>query len=83
MNICLCGTVAGYLHDEYCPYPLYHGSEQQIHIWTRIYSAIRAHYLEDGHDSENFRGCTHSNCEAARKLWRGLTPVAADASTRG
>jgi hypothetical protein len=33
MNICLCGTQAGYPHDKLCPYPLYRGSEEQEQRW--------------------------------------------------
>ena len=28
MNICFCGTQAGYPHDPTCPYPMYRGDQQ-------------------------------------------------------
>jgi hypothetical protein len=33
VNICLCGTQAGYPHDRLCPYPLFRGSEEQVRGW--------------------------------------------------
>lgn len=33
MNICGCGTQAGYVHTVGCPYPLYRGSDAQWAAW--------------------------------------------------
>lgn len=38
MNICLCGTEAGYPHDACCPYPLYRGSSNQVVAWEMAWA---------------------------------------------
>lgn len=38
MNICLCGTQAGYPHLAWCPYPYYGNSERLIEKWEAEYA---------------------------------------------
>jgi hypothetical protein len=33
MNLCLCGSEAGYPHDGDCPYPLFRATEAQERAW--------------------------------------------------
>ena len=35
MNICYCGTQAGYPHDPDCPRPLYRATQQETEKWER------------------------------------------------
>jgi len=41
MNICLCGAQAGYPHDEFCPFPLFRGTEKQERKWQAEWEAKR------------------------------------------
>lgn len=34
MNVCYCGTQAGYPHWPDCPYPLFHATPAQERDWT-------------------------------------------------
>ena len=36
INICLCGTEAGYPHDEYCPFPYFGSVEKMIDRWEHL-----------------------------------------------
>ena len=36
INICLCGTQAGYTHDEYCPFPYFGSVEKMIDRWETL-----------------------------------------------
>jgi hypothetical protein len=38
MNICLCGTLAGYQHNICCPYPLYRGTSDQVIKWEMAWA---------------------------------------------
>ena len=33
-NICLCGSEAGYAHKDYCPYPLFCGTDAEMQAWA-------------------------------------------------
>lgn len=46
MNICLCGSQAGYPHNEDCPYPLYRGSDQQLAEWQALFEANQTARVE-------------------------------------
>jgi len=35
MNICYCGTEAGYPHKTECPYPFFRGTEAQERDWYK------------------------------------------------
>jgi hypothetical protein len=39
MNICLCGTQAGYPHKPECPYPLYRGTDAMYEAWDKARDA--------------------------------------------
>ena len=35
MNICMCGTQAGYPHPASCPFPLFRGTDADVERWSR------------------------------------------------
>ena len=37
MNICMCGTQAGYPHDQNCPWPYFGSNEQEQERWFLDY----------------------------------------------
>lgn len=41
LNICMCGTQAGYPHDPSCPYPLFRASDEDAEKWAREYTALK------------------------------------------
>lgn len=41
MNICYCGSQAGYPHAPDCPYPLYHTSEKKELEWLAAREELR------------------------------------------
>lgn len=47
MNICLCGTEAGYPHDPTCPYPLYRPTAAQEDDWLRARQEMRRRLLAE------------------------------------
>ena len=42
INICLCGTEAGYPHDPFCPYPLFRGTERMMAHWDKLFANRKA-----------------------------------------
>jgi len=36
INICLCGTEAGYPHDKYCPFPYFGGDDRMTDRWEHL-----------------------------------------------
>ena len=36
INICLCGTEAGYPHDKYCPFPYFGGDDGMMDRWEHL-----------------------------------------------
>lgn len=57
MNICWCGAQAGYPHDEFCPYPLYRGSEKQEQDWQSKWEANRKAAQQSMHFDVATAGC--------------------------
>ena len=53
MNICLCGTQAGYTHTSDCPYPMYRSDDYSMNKWDAARSAKWAlsHPHHDEHDT--------------------------------
>lgn len=46
MNICMCGTQAGYPHTQDCPRPLYRGSEADQEQWERERASLAKWHRE-------------------------------------
>jgi len=42
--------------------------------WEHLCDLVseEVHYSKEGHDPENFRGCTHPDCLEAQRLLRAL-----------
>ncbi len=67
INICLCGTQAGYPHEKDCPFPYFGNDERMIQRWKdtqeaniergRWYKELLEH--EEKHPLPNLEPCGH------------------------
>ena len=63
MNICYCGSQAGYPHALDCPYPLFRGSERDVEEWERERERIQ---LGSPSTLEEFERLNESQAGGAR-----------------
>jgi hypothetical protein len=58
MSICHCGTAAGYVHAEDCPYPYFGNHPELVKLWERDRKARHEDMMrrERERDAETGRG---------------------------